>query len=186
MKSNWVDELFSLDAQWSERLRLKRENQMIWPAAVFFAHSGDSWFCLLALSLIWLFGNPQWHNHAALMGVSTVAMAMIVLAIKFIVRRQRPEGDWGAIYRKSDPHSFPSGHAARTALLAVMAIGLGPAWFGWLLLIWAPAVSAARVITGLHYLSDVLVGILIGALGGVIFLLLEPMILGAFPFAFLP
>ena len=135
MKNNFIKMFFSVDARWSERLRLKRGNQIIWPAAVFFAHSGDSWFCLLALSLIWLFGNPQWHNHAALMGVSTVSMALIVLTIKFIVRRHRPEGDWGAIYRKSDPHSFPSGHAARTALLAVMAIGLGPAWFGWMLLI---------------------------------------------------
>ncbi|MBI9051250.1 MAG: phosphatase PAP2 family protein [Anaerolineaceae bacterium] len=173
------------DEKWSQRLRLKQENKLIWPAAVFFAHSGDSWFCLLALSVIWLFSKSFWHNHAALMGVATVSMAVIVLGIKFMVRRKRPEGEWGAIYRKSDPHSFPSGHAARTALLAVMAIGLGPAWFGWLLLIWAPAVSAARVITGLHYLSDVLVGIFVGAMGGILFLALSKLIMQIFPFAFL-
>ena len=184
--NSFIEKFFAVDARWSERLRLKRDNQWIWPAAVFFAHSGDSWFCLLALSLIWLFGNPQWHNNAALMGVSTVAMALIVLTIKFIVRRRRPEGDWGAIYRKSDPHSFPSGHAARTALLAVMAMGLGPAWFGLALLVWVPAVSAARVITGLHYLSDVLVGILVGGVGGVLFLAASPYLMSVFPFAFLP
>jgi undecaprenyl-diphosphatase len=185
MNKSLMDTIFAIDAKWSERLRLKRKNQIIWPAAVFFAHSGDSWFCLLVLSLIWLFGNMQWHNHAALMGVATVAMAIIVLSIKFLVRRQRPAGDWGAIYRKSDPHSFPSGHAARTALLAVMAVGLGPVWFGWLLLIWAPAVSLARVITGLHYLSDVLVGILVGVAGGLLFLHFAPQIMTLFPFAFL-
>jgi undecaprenyl-diphosphatase len=186
MKIPLLETLLKLDADWSERLRLKRDNRLIWPAAVFFAHSGDSWFCLLTLSLIWLFAKAEWHNKAALMAVATVCMAMMVLAIKFIVRRRRPEGDWGAIYRKSDPHSFPSGHAARTALLAVMAVGLGPLWFAWLLVIWAPAVSAARVITGLHYLSDVFVGILVGALGGWLFLYLVPLLMRIFPFAFLP
>jgi undecaprenyl-diphosphatase len=173
------------DAQWSENLRLKQDSRVIWPAAKFFAHSGDSWFCLLAMSVVWLFSRNFWHNHAAIMGVATVSMAVLVLGIKFLVRRRRPEGEWGAIYRKSDPHSFPSGHAARTALLATMAVGLGPVWFGWLLVIWAPAVSAARVITGLHYLSDVFAGIVIGILGGIFFLAITPLIMSIFPFAFL-
>jgi membrane-associated phospholipid phosphatase len=183
--SNFFNQISELDAQWSKRLRLKQENKWIWPAAKFFAHSGDSWFCLLAMSVVWLFSRNFWHNHAALMGVATVSMAVLVLAIKFLVRRRRPEGEWGAIYRKSDPHSFPSGHAARTALLAAMAVGLGPAWFGWMLVIWAPAVSAARVITGLHYLSDVVAGIVVGILGGIFFLAISPIIISVFPFAFL-
>ena len=185
MTNTIVSKLNELDQAWSKRLRLKQQNKWVWPAAVFFAHSGDSWFCLLALSVVWLFIGGTWHNKAALMAIATVCMAVTVLAIKFLVRRRRPEGEWGAIYRKSDPHSFPSGHAARTALLAVMAIGLGPVWFGWALAIWAPAVSAARVITGLHYLSDVLVGILVGAAGGLVFLWLAPLLMRIFPFAFL-
>ena len=43
-------------------------------------------------------------------------------------------------------------------LLAVLALGLGPAWFGWLLLAWAPLVILARVAMGVHYLSDVIAG----------------------------
>jgi undecaprenyl-diphosphatase len=186
VSSQWKAWISLQDIHWSEQLRLKRENKLIWPVAVFFAHAGDSWFCLLILSIIWLFGDISWHNHAALMGVATVSMAVVVLVIKFIVRRQRPVGEWGAIYRKTDPHSFPSGHAARTALLAVMAIGLGPLWFAWLLAIWAPAVSAARVITGLHYLSDVAAGIVIGIFGGWVFLQLTSLLMSIFPFAFLP
>lgn len=94
--------------------------------------------------------------------VAVLLTAVLVLAVKFTVRRRRPEGEWGAIYRSTDPHSFPSGHAARAAMLAVLAAGLGPAWFGAALVAWAPLVSLARVAMGVHYLSDVLAGVLIG------------------------
>jgi undecaprenyl-diphosphatase len=72
------------------------------------------------------------------------------------------------IYRRTDPHSFPSGHAARAAMLVVLGIGLGPAWLGFGLLVWAPLVSLARVSMGLHYISDVVVGFVLGILTGVL------------------
>jgi undecaprenyl-diphosphatase len=102
--------------------------------------------------------------------------AALVMAIKFTVRRRRPEGEWGQIYRKTDPHSFPSGHAARATMLAVLALGLGPMWFSVLLLIWAPLVTLARVAMGLHYLSDVVAGALLGILIGLLTLILLPQI----------
>jgi undecaprenyl-diphosphatase len=88
------------------------------------------------------------------------------MLIKFTVRRRRPEGEWGGIYRKTDPHSFPSGHAARAIMLAVVAAGLGPAWFALLLMAWVPFVALSRVAMGLHYLSDVLAGVFLGVLTG--------------------
>jgi undecaprenyl-diphosphatase len=90
----------------------------------------------------------------------------LVMAIKFTVRRRRPEGEWGSIYRNTDPHSFPSGHAARTAMLAILSISVGPPWFGVLLVVWAPLVSLARVAMGLHYFSDVVVGVALGVVMG--------------------
>ena len=55
------------------------------------------------------------------------------------------------IYRKTDPHSFPSGHAARAFMIAVLATGLGPGWLAVVLWVWAPLVSVARVAMGVHY-----------------------------------
>jgi undecaprenyl-diphosphatase len=101
---------------------------------------------------------------------------VLVFAIKFTVRRRRPEGEWGQVYRKTDPHSFPSGHAARAALLAVLAIGLGPPWLGLLLAVWAPLVMLARVAMGVHYLSDVLAGALLGGLVGLALIWLTPLL----------
>ena len=102
------------------------------------------------------------------MAIGITLTAVIVLTIKFLVRRKRPEGDWGNIYRNTDPHSFPSGHAARAMMLAVLALAQGPAWLAVVLILWAPFVSLARIAMGLHYLSDVLAGIILGGIMGVV------------------
>jgi undecaprenyl-diphosphatase len=164
--------LVELDSRLSQQMQLASKPGKLRNLAALFAHSGDSWFWLLGLGIIWLVTDGMWHELAGVMMVALLVTAVLVLAIKFTVRRQRPEGEWGAIYRKTDPHSFPSGHAARAALLAVLALAMGPAWFGFLLLLWAPLVALARVAMGVHYLSDVLAGALIGAGVGVLFTLL--------------
>jgi undecaprenyl-diphosphatase len=101
-------------------------------------------------------------------------LAILVFAIKLIVRRERPEGEWGSVYRSSDPHSFPSGHAARAILLAVLTLSWGPVWLAVILCLWAPLVALARVAMGVHYLTDVLVGAVLGLGVGVLALLLLP------------
>ncbi len=100
------------------------------------------------------------------MAVGVVITAVLVLLIKFSVRRRRPEGAWGRIYRNTDPHSFPSGHAARAIMLAVLAQFLGPSWFSITMLIWAPLVGLARITLGVHFLSDVIAGMALGIVMG--------------------
>jgi membrane-associated phospholipid phosphatase len=163
-----------LDIRYTRRLRIAEKPGLRRNLAILFAHSGDSWFWLLGLAFLWWRGTDFWKMRAAVLFLCVFATAAVVLVIKFSVRRQRPAGDWGEIYRKTDPHSFPSGHAARAMMLAVMALGLGPAWFGWLLLVWAPLVTMARVAMGVHYLSDVLAGALFGLAAGWLWLGLIP------------
>jgi undecaprenyl-diphosphatase len=179
-----MENLLNLDASLSRRLRLDDSQGSLRKTAVFFAHSGDSWFWAAGLGLAWLLSSGEWRRTCAMMLVAVVGLAFLVLGIKFLIRRRRPEGDWGAIYRNTDPHSFPSGHAARAFLLAAMGLGLGPAWFGWLLLVWAPLVCLARVSMGVHYLSDVLAGMLLGILAGLAMLALAPFLAAWFPFLF--
>ncbi|BAJ62399.1 phosphatase PAP2 family protein [Anaerolinea thermophila] len=178
---NWVQRW---DDRWTPRFTLKPGGGWIWRSAAVLAHSGDSWFWVGALALVWLFTTGDWHRRAALLAAAVGVQALAVFALKQFIRRPRPEGEWGAIYRNVDPHSFPSGHAARAALLAVMGLGLGPQWFAVLLLIWAPLVSLARVATGVHYLSDVLAGILLGSLMGAGMLALSDWLMRLFPFFF--
>jgi len=177
--------LMQLDLRASQMIRLSQNGSPAWKLAVFFAHSGDSWFWMAGLVMVWVATRGAWHQNAALMAVGVGGLAVLVLAIKFTIRRQRPQGEWGAIYRNTDPHSFPSGHAARAAMLAVLAWGLGPAWFGWIVLCWAPLVSLARVSTGVHYLSDILAGLALGVVAGFGMLALAPVLIRWFPFLFL-
>ena len=178
-----METLMRLDARISDVLRLRAENPVWNRIFSFFAHSGDSWFWLGGLGLVWLFGNTFWHNWAAFIGVVMVFEAAVVLFMKFTIRRRRPEGEWGQIYRKSDPHSFPSGHASRAGLMLALALGLGPAWFAWTIVIWAPLVCLARVVMGVHYISDVVAGMLIGAAVGLVSLQMQGWIM-ALPLIF--
>jgi len=175
MKGNSTFErLLERDAELTSRLTLKEQPALLRFLAILVARSGDSWFWLLALGLMWYFGSDYWRQRAAIMLVAVFITAILVLTIKFSIRRQRPAGRWGSDYRRTDPHSFPSGHATRAFLLAVLALGLGPAWFGLLLLAWAPLVPLARVAMGVHYLSDVVAGAVLGIFIGLLVLAFAP------------
>jgi len=179
-----LNRLFALDARLSSRLRLQPGSGGLWRAAVLLAHSGDSWLCMGAFGLLWLFSQGFWHRSAALFVMAIGVQALIIFPLKQMIRRPRPQGEWGSIYRTVDPHSFPSGHATRVALLAVMAAGLGPAWFAAALILWAPLVALARVATGVHYLTDILGGALIGAAMGAAALALREPVMQLLPFLF--
>ncbi len=145
--------------------------------AIVFAHSGDSWFWGAALLIIWLFGNSFWREWAISVVGSIGVLAVLVLLLKRTIRRPRPKGVWGMIYRRTDPHSFPSGHAARAFMLAVLVTGLGPSWLIPILWIWAPLVALSRVAMGVHYLSDIVGGLILGLLAGLLMLQLLPWIM---------
>jgi undecaprenyl-diphosphatase len=165
-----LKQFLELDARLSARMRVAERPGLLRNLCVFLAHSGDSWFWWAGLGLLAWLGNDFWRPWALKVLVCIIALAVIVLAIKFTIRRRRPEGEWGALYRSTDPHSFPSGHAARVVLIAVLAIGLGPGWLAVVLCFWAPLVALARVAMGVHYLSDIAAGGLLGAIAGIVIL----------------
>ena len=165
-------------------IRLKDEDSRFKIVASFFAHSGDSWFIEIALLIIWLFTKDALHQLAALMAGAVVILAILVIAIKFLIRRPRPEGEWGAIYRNTDPHSFPSGHAARVAMLAVLAFSASLPVLGFFMVIWGLLVCLGRIWMGVHYLSDILAGILLGFLFGCLITSLTSWFLKIIPWVF--
>jgi len=163
-----LETLLQKDARLSARLQIAERPGWRRTLAAILAHSGDSWFWILGLTLTWWLAEGPWKTWALRMLGMILVLALLVTALKFSIRRRRPEGEWGAIYRNTDPHSFPSGHAARAALLAVLSLLWGPPWLGALLTIWAPLVSLARVAMGLHYLSDVIIGAILGIITGLL------------------
>jgi undecaprenyl-diphosphatase len=164
--------LIRLDARLTQQMRIAEKPGSLRTVAIILAHSGDSWFWLAGLILVWWLGNAYWKNLALTMIISILITAGVVFVIKFTVRRSRPEGEWGKVYRSTDPHSFPSGHAVRAVMLTVVMLGLGPLWLGLCMVVWAPLVALARVAMGVHYVSDVLAGMLVGLGIGIAVLLI--------------
>ena len=161
-----IRSLLQTDARLSAQLRVAEKPGLLRRLAIFLAHSGDSWFWGIGLVIVWWLGNEEWKRRAVWLFLGIAVTAVIAQSLKWLFQRQRPPGEWGAIYRATDPHSFPSGHAARVAMLAVLGFALGPLWFATLVLIWAPLVALARVAMGVHYLSDIAAGALLGVVVG--------------------
>ena len=84
--------------------------------------------------------------------------------IKNITRRRRPfdfSQSLTSFIQPADQYSLPSGHAAGVALMATTVGTFYPILVP-IVLVWAILVAASRVILGVHFLTDVLLGAILG------------------------
>lgn len=92
---------------------------------------------------------------------------LVVIAIlKLTFKRLRPEyneGDLPLSASKIDGFSFPSGHATRALMIFVFAAHTikNPLYHSYVA-IWAVALCISRVALGRHFITDVLVGSIVG------------------------
>lgn len=102
--------------------------------------------------------------------MTTIAAGILINLMKLLVGRLRPtrlihEQQWGFEPLSIGYHymSFPSGHSATIAGLCMIAYFVMPRlWPAWLSI--GLIIGFTRIATNAHYLSDVLVGLYIGAL----------------------
>ncbi len=158
------------DKEWSAIIRIRNLPRPIRKTSEILSHSGESTWEWIALVAIWLIGNVFWKEWVVTVAIGLGLLALVQLPIKRLVDRDRPVGLWGRKTRKKDPDSFPSGHASRTFLLAVLATGLGPWWLAVLLWIWAFLVALSRVSMGMHFLSDTVGGLFLAIIVGLLWL----------------
>lgn len=126
---------------------------------------------VLGLGLLWR-GGPRGVVFVVLLGVALlVANQLVANPMKLWVLRPRPFAALpNAILRigKGNPlGSMPSAHAMNTALIATLCF-----WYyrrvGRWVVVAALGVAWSRVYNGVHYPSDVLVGILLGVSVGLL------------------
>ncbi|MFH8370025.1 bifunctional phosphatase PAP2/diacylglycerol kinase family protein [Streptomyces sp. NPDC018031] len=107
-------------------------------------------------------------RRAALRGVGSLAAASLATntVAKWTIDRRRPAIDAVPLIRRLGHQpwtsSFPSGHAASAAAFAT-GVALESSRYGALVAPVAAGVAASRVYVGVHYPSDVLAGIALGA-----------------------
>jgi len=119
------------------------------------------WLALAFSALLWGDGRLKTVAMQCLLGIAISAGS--AAWIKFSLRRGRPPGapGEGSFFSPYDHYSFPSGHAVRMACLtAILGVGYPP---------FAPLLCGLTLITllsrlqlGLHYLSDMVAGVVIG------------------------
>lgn len=148
-------------------LRINRLSHRAWICWFFTVVSklGDGGFwVLMAAVLFWKQGLPALPLIVQML-VTGASGILIYKSLKNRLVRERPYINLGAIRCGTAPldrYSFPSGHTLHAVSFATLLIAFDPA----LTLIVVPfaiLVAASRVILGLHYPSDVVVGAAIGA-----------------------
>jgi len=120
------------------------------------------WIALLVAA--WFLGDDAWKTRALVTAAGLALVEVVVIGIKVLIRRSRPAGNDGMIYRKTDPFSFPSGHAARAVLLSLLALRMGPAAAFIAIAAWSPVMVVSRIAIGIHYVLDVAAGALVGGI----------------------
>jgi len=135
---------------------------------------GSSTWYLLALPplilVAWLARRRALAGVLLHLFLAVAAAGLLSNALKFLFGRYRPgiyfdHGLWGfnGFELGYNVNSFPSGHSAVIgAVAAALALALPRAWPACLAL--ALIVGFTRVMTGSHWLSDVVAGLYLGAL----------------------
>jgi undecaprenyl-diphosphatase len=161
--SDLLSRLVAMDNSLSARLTLAEEARLQRMVAALGAHLGDGplWFAIAVIAFC--LGDQGTRHFVLLTAVATSVAGLQTTALKFLTRRGRPREMTGFYSTKYDRYSFPSGHATRVACLAMVFSHQFPFWA---VIFYASAlfVALCRVALGIHYTSDVLVGLAIGFL----------------------
>lgn len=130
---------------------------------IFFA----SYFEYFLIFLVFVIFARKWRMVLSIFSAAILARFGIVELIRFVFPRARPfvENSVNLLISHETSSSFPSGHAAFYFALA-FAICLYNKKIGLWFLLAAFLISFSRVFVGVHWLSDILAGALVGIFAG--------------------
>lgn len=138
------------------------------PIVNFITNLGNAGWFWLALLIVMLFFQKT--RKAGITGLIAVLIGFIItnVCLKNLVARVRPyeiiEG-LEYITKKPSDWSFPSGHSTASMAASVVLFCRLPKKYGVPALVLGILISLSRLYVGVHYPTDVLVGMLVGCFG---------------------
>lgn len=150
-------------ARWMHRATVKPSVLLLF-RFVSFLGDGLIWFLLVTGIVIW--GGPHTAACLAQLAGMTALNLIVYKLIKRTTGRRRPFVTCPGIRvcaNVLDEYSFPSGHTLHAVAVGMLVSAYYPLLMGPMIL-FAVLVAASRVVLGLHYPSDVVMGAAMGAL----------------------
>ena len=126
---------------------------------------GDGWLWYALMAALLAAGGDERFRAVAAMLVAGALSITNFLWMKRVTNRKRPchvEPHCWAKLLPPDKFSFPSGHTMTAFALAVVVSLFYPSLMMGVLFC-AVSIGASRILLGMHFLSDVLAGSLLGA-----------------------
>jgi undecaprenyl-diphosphatase len=168
-KAVW-DQIQSNDHRLMRRVHRWRAPRWFRILMILMTRMGDGWLWYSVGLILVVYGGE--HRFLAICAASSAALMGILLfrVLKRTSRRKRPceiEPHCWSLILPPDKYSFPSGHTI-TAFAVALPVGLFYPELQGVLLIVALLIASSRIILGMHFLSDVLAGSVIGALLGLL------------------
>lgn len=148
---------------------MRRVNQWSAPRwirlwAISASRAGDGWLWYLTGLLVLLFGGESRFTAVASAGSAAFVGSCAFVTIKKLSGRRRPcaiEPHCWARLLPPDQFSFPSGHTITAFAVAVSLSAFYPALTAPLVFC-AASIAISRILLGMHFLSDVAVGAILG------------------------